>query len=61
MSERADDNHDDLIKRLDRVATSLQSIEQAEPCGAQLLTLLEAEGVRVKVKKRKKDRKRSDR
>jgi hypothetical protein len=55
MSDRDDDRHDDLLERLDRVATVLQSFDA--PRGALLLTALEAEGVRVKVKKRKKDRK----
>jgi len=55
MSERADDNLENLLKRLDRVAAEFQKINWTETRGALLLTLLEAEGVRVKVKKRNKN------
>jgi hypothetical protein len=60
MSERADDDHGDLLERLDRALAALQSIDQPECRGAMLLTLLEAEGVRVKVKNRKKHSKKAD-
>ncbi len=49
-----EDNAEDLHKRLDRVASEMLSVPESASRGAILLTLLEAEGIRVKLKKRKK-------
>jgi hypothetical protein len=54
-----DDKYQDLLERLDRVAATMQTISSSNSRGALLLTALEAEGVRVKVKK--KNRKKKDR
>ena len=56
MSDGEKDKNNELLERLERVVAAFDQLETAGPesRGAILLTLLEAEGIRAKVKKRKK-------
>ncbi len=56
MSDGDKDKNNELLERLERVVAAYDRLdtEGSESRGAILLTLMEAEGIRAKVKKRKK-------